>query len=102
MSWLFLNAKIRFAELHQEWDSLNRARGNHVLLDSRFVAGLIEHFGDDDTVLAIDRNGTKDGMALLVKTAMGIWTTFQPSQSPLGMILLGYQDESYDGLFGLM
>lgn len=96
MTWLFLDATSSFPNFAKEWDALNEVRTNHILLDSRFLSSLITHFGSKKTVLAVNGRGPAWGMALLVKTSAGLWSTFQPSQSPLGLILLGYVDEGYD------
>jgi hypothetical protein len=73
MKWHFLNARESFQGVRRDWDALNPLRGNHILLDSRFVAPLIKHFGTRDTLLALSIDGSKRRMALLEKTTMGGW-----------------------------
>src|SRR5262245_10014357 len=102
MKWHFLNARECFQGVRKDWDALNQLRGNHILLDSRFVVTLIKHFGTRDTRLALSIDGSKQGMALLEKTTMGRWCTFQPSQAPLGLILFDSDDQEFEGLFALM
>ena len=43
MSWQFFRASECFDKFRQDWDAINRARGDHILLDSRFVAFLLRH-----------------------------------------------------------
>jgi hypothetical protein len=61
----------------------------------------VKHFGTKDTVLAVNRYGPEQGMALVQQRSAGIWSTFQPSQSPLGLILFSNCD-GHEGLFELM
>ncbi len=98
MSWSFQSALGVFEEIRSDWDALNRSRHNHLLLDSAFVAPLLRHFGGPHVLLGIDRDSRNPGMALLVKKHPGMWETFQPSQAPLGLILLGYPDDTVEGL----
>lgn len=83
-----------FDGFQKEWDALNRSRGNHILLDSRFVSPLLRHFGERSCLLGIDRDSPRSGMALVLKKNAGFWETFQPAQAPLGMILLDHCDET--------
>jgi Acetyltransferase (GNAT) domain len=92
MSWTFEPAAEAFEKLRTDWDALNRSQHNHVLLDSAFVAPLIRHFGDGKVLVGVSNDASAPGMVLVVKTAPGIWETFQPSQAPLGLILLGSRD----------
>lgn len=69
----------------QEWDKLNSRNGNTPLLDSRFVSPLLHNFGTNREKLAICKvNGTACCMAIVVRTRLGVWQTFQPSQAPIG------------------
>lgn len=102
MEWLFQKANTAFASYRGEWDALNRARGNHILLDSRFVGPLIKHFGSDNVTLAVAKNGSAGAMALLEKSRLGVWGTFQPAQAPLGMILIGQNQQPYDVAIDLL
>lgn len=98
MSWSFKLALGPFDEVLNDWDALNRSRSNHLLLDSRFVAALLRHFGGRGVLLGVHNDSRKPGMALVVKKRVGVWETFQPSQAPLGLILLGYRDGTGEGL----
>jgi hypothetical protein len=88
MRWIFQNARENFDQHRSTWDDLNRARGNHILLDSIFVGGLIRHFGSKDTLLGVADDDRNPGMVIAENLRSGFWQTFQPSQGPLGLILL--------------
>src|SRR5574337_127872 len=102
MNWKFQPAAGLFEEARDAWDALNRSQGNHILLDSRFVGPLLRYFGTDGVLLGINENSRRPGMALLVKKSPGFWETFQPSQAPLGLILLGHRDDTGENLFELL
>jgi Acetyltransferase (GNAT) domain len=89
MGWQFHNALQSFASFSGDWDRINRQRGNHILLDSRFMGPLLRNFGSEKTLLAVRENGQEPGMALIEPAGLGFWQTFQPGQAPLGAILLG-------------
>jgi hypothetical protein len=89
MAWRFHNALSSFPSFSKDWDCINRERGNHILLDSRFVAPLLRNFGSEKTLLTVHENAQEPGMALIEPGKLGFWQTFQPGQSPLGAILLG-------------
>ncbi len=89
MGWRFHNALHSFPSFSKDWDCINRERGNHILLDSRFMESLLRHFGSEKMLLAVCENAAEPGMALIEPGKPGFWQTFQPGQSPLGAILLG-------------
>jgi CelD/BcsL family acetyltransferase involved in cellulose biosynthesis len=68
------------------WDELNRNRfGNHPLLSSLFVNGLLRHFGKNNEYLCLlQEGGAVQAMLILRRSAMFTWTSFMPSQAPLG------------------
>ncbi|MCI0417940.1 MAG: GNAT family N-acetyltransferase [Acidobacteria bacterium] len=101
MRWKFSCGTTKgFREVRKEWDSINRFRGNHILLDSGFVEPLIRHFGGgQDLVLGMNDSSC---MALLNRSSQGRWTTFQPSQSPLGLIVSKQPDAHGDELVELL
>ena len=89
MTWLIFPARESFPSSSDAWDSINRQCDNHILLDSRFIAPLLRHFGSEKMLLAVCENGQAPGMALIEPATPGFWQTFQPGQSPLGAIVLG-------------
>lgn len=101
MTWKFQPAATNFENVREDWDSLNSANGNHILLDSGFVSPLLRHFGNGNIVLARKSDAANPGMALLVRQGTGRWETFQPSQASLGLIVLGRRDEAGNGLLEL-
>jgi hypothetical protein len=101
-NWEFRPAKECFHEVSNDWDDLNRARGNHVLLDSRFVGCALRHFASPDVLLAVSRDSSRPGMALLSQSKVGFWEVFTPSQAPLGLILLGRDDPDAGTVRGLI
>ncbi len=92
MSWIFEPAATGFERRASEWDALNREHGNHILLDSRFVSTLIRCFATPATLLGVSIRPGARGIALLERGRFGFASTFQPSQSPLGLILLESAD----------
>ncbi len=91
-SWQMLVARDGFPRYQEMWDELNQGVDNHVLLDSKFVAPLVQYFAGSETVLAIAKNSEYPGMVLVEPNRLGFWRTFQPSQAPVGLILLGSSD----------
>lgn len=88
--WSLHNAKQSFRDYRALWDSVNKTHGNHVLLDSLFVEALINAFADDDTLLGVcDGPGLPTLGLFSPRKSTGLWTTFQPSQAPIGFLLIG-------------
>jgi hypothetical protein len=94
MTWKFGPARTRFEPAREDWDAINRAGANHVLLDSGFVGPLLRHFANGHVTLASCVDDSQRGMALLVRKGPGLWETFQPGQAPLGMFLLEHPDST--------
>lgn len=77
-----------FPSVAPAWDAINRANYSHPLMESRFLSNALEHLGSGQEKLAIFGNGTDpDAIAILAKTKLGSWSTFQASQSPLGALI---------------
>jgi hypothetical protein len=93
MTWVFQPATECFAESCKDWDSLNQSQHNHILLDSGFVSPLLRHFGEKQVYYGRNCDASSAGAALVIKKAPGIWETFQPSQAPLGPILLAPRED---------
>lgn len=93
MSWTLHPAGEAFERHRPPWDALNRANGNHILLDAGFVGILLRHFGHPDVRLAVSDDPARPGLALVERGRGGFWRTFQPSQAPLGLVLLGSRED---------
>ena len=102
MSWVFGSGEEFFQEVRSEWDCLNRSQGDCILLDSVFVAALIRCFGHKKLLLGVSRDAGRAGMAFVEATGSGNWSTFQPSQAPLGLILLADRKDSFGSLRHMM
>ncbi len=88
MTWRFQRAAQHFPALSKTWDAINRSRGNHILLDSGFIAPLLRNFDDGKALLGINEDASGSGFALVVQKNPGLWETFQPSQAPIGLFIL--------------
>jgi hypothetical protein len=53
-----------------------------------FVGPLIRYFASERTILGISNDPKNPGMALIERSSKNFWHTFQPSQAPLGLVLL--------------
>lgn len=101
MRWVFRPAREHFSEYRRVWDEVNRAWGNHVLLDSAFVEPLVRHFASSDTLIGITKESST-ALALVSHGQMGLWQTFQPAQGPLGLILLNPANGAIEQIYSLM
>lgn len=87
MSWNLVSAN-QFEQHIALWDELNRSGVDSPLLQGRFVAQCIASFSEPDSTLAIYSDNDKPVYAAIVHpSGVGRWQTFQPSQSPLGMVV---------------
>jgi hypothetical protein len=102
MSWTFYSAVGAFERYRERWDEINRIQGNHVLLDSDFVAPLVRYFAGAKTILGICEDRKRPAMTLIEPVRVGFWRTFQPAQGPLGSILFAQQTDIEQQLVGLM
>ncbi len=77
------NELERFAN---EWNELKKESGHKALMHLDFVIPLLKHFGAGKEMLVICKeNNAVKAMGILVHKGRGIWETFQPSQSPVGV-----------------
>lgn len=84
MEWKLYPA-TEFETHKQAWDNLGAASGNIAILDSDFVAPLINHFAlPEDKLALLGDPGQPQAMCILRRNNPGTWLTFQPSQAPLG------------------
>ncbi|WP_447969908.1 GNAT family N-acetyltransferase [Nitrospira sp. M1] len=89
MNWTFYKGQEVFERYQEQWDKLNATIDNHVLLDSKFWGALVQFFSNEKTLLGISESREYPGMVLVENVGLGMWSTFQPSQAPIGPILLG-------------
>lgn len=87
MAWLFSDAITSFRQHQQAWNELNALNGDHVLHDAETVQLQLQHLADQPVLLARQTNASSAAMLLLVQAGPGRWTSFQPSQQPIGHAL---------------
>ena len=100
--WEFIPAKLNFPKYAGQWKTLNESLEDHPLLDPRFVEPLVQHFSSPSTLLCISKNKDYPGMVLVEPGKTGFWGTFQPSQAPIGLILLGNKENVKSQVQGLI
>jgi CelD/BcsL family acetyltransferase involved in cellulose biosynthesis len=87
MSWSVVPA-AEFAAHAGRWRALHATGPASPLLAVDFVEALLAVFGTGKEVLAWHGRGSDtDAMTILTPSRLGIWTTFQPSQAPVGLWL---------------
>lgn len=80
----------------QRWDMLNNETHYTPLLDSDFVSPLINSFATGNEKIAIYGDADiPEAMAIITQSGVGNWSTFQPSQAPIGC-WLQKKDKSTD------
>jgi CelD/BcsL family acetyltransferase involved in cellulose biosynthesis len=78
-----------FDRLTSEWNALNAAAGDLPFMRSEFLVPALREFGSHGEQLAtLDSGGAFSVMGILKRRRPGMWETFQPSQLPLGALLL--------------
>jgi CelD/BcsL family acetyltransferase involved in cellulose biosynthesis len=102
--WRLLPARTAFGELRPRWDALNRElHGGHPLLDTRFVAPLLEHFGSARVRVAACFAADALRAAALVEPSSPLaWRTFLPSQAPIAPVLFDPSLDAVAGVFSAM
>lgn len=85
MSWNLYPIN-EFKNFQNNWQQLNCTASNSPLLSLDFILPLLEVFGRGDEILACyqEKNELKI-MAIIRPKNQWIWSTFQPSQAPLGI-----------------
>lgn len=96
LKWSVLPLKGDLGGHATEWDALNRRRFRaNPMLDSRFVNGLLRHFGDKSVRLCVLWvAGAVRAMCLLRPKGLGLWTTFLPPQAQIGPMLMARADDA--------
>jgi len=83
--------ELQLGRHRTDWDTLSqRYYQGHPFTDSRFVNGLLRHFGRGTERLFVHRrdDGTVDGMVLLEPRRFGVWRQFMPAQLQAGLLLI--------------
>ena len=87
MTWTLTPAR-EFSAMAERWNALHARSAATPLLAFDFVAPLLAEFGDGTELLAsCESEGRTVAMALLPRRSRFSWSTFQPSQAPLGLWL---------------
>ncbi|QYF95070.1 GNAT family N-acetyltransferase [Massilia sp. PAMC28688] len=87
MKWTLLPA-CALEDMSTVWNELHARSDATPLLALDFVQPLLTEFARGDELLArCDMHGRTVAMALVVRTGRGRWSTFQPSQAPVGLWL---------------
>ena len=85
MPWEITNASD-FSSFADEWDKLNNNTFYSPILESRFVDPLLSNFGDGSELLCRYKDQTGPvAIGIVSKSRFGSWSTFQPSQAPIGL-----------------
>ena len=72
-----------------EWDALNACTADLPILDAAFYRESLAQFGDGSERLVMGRvDGELVAAGILTRERQGIWSTYQPSQAPLGAWLI--------------
>lgn len=88
MNWRLHPAR-EFSAIAPAWDVLNDACGGIPFLGSAVIDAALAHFGTGNELVAVCEEDGRMTRALILKRAgMAGWQTFQPSQLPLGPVLL--------------
>jgi GNAT acetyltransferase-like protein len=83
-----------FSKLQDTWDSLNQRSFKTPLLDSRFINPLIACFSTgEEKIVVFGHFSAPEAMGIVTKSKTGSWSTFQPSQAPVGAWL---QSQAFD------
>ncbi len=88
LRWRFVPA-ARFSELAPHWQRLALKRSSAPFLQLEFIEPLLHHFAEGGEQIAVgERHGEITALAILAAPARGRRNSFQPSQLPLGPILI--------------
>jgi CelD/BcsL family acetyltransferase involved in cellulose biosynthesis len=83
-----LHPATDFSSLAREWDALHQEAGGIPFLASPFIQSALEQFGAGDEQIALREDGGKlTCAAILKRSGVAGWQSFQPSQLPLGPFL---------------
>ncbi|MBL4584186.1 MAG: GNAT family N-acetyltransferase [Pseudomonadales bacterium] len=84
----------KFDAHREQWDRLNQTSFNAPTLNSAFISPSLKYFSTGKEKLALYGDPANPSAAAIIqKNKFGSWSTFQPSQNPLGAWL---QDQTLD------
>lgn len=84
MTWT-IKPISRLAECAEEWQSLNRAASDTMLLDLRFVQDILSEFATGDELIATYYDKTTPrAISILQRTNRFCWQTLQSANAPIG------------------
>ena len=102
MDWKLVSAS-QLAALAEPWDELQARTLPQAFLRSDFLLPLLDQFGQGNELLAYREDGIGWTAALLLQPqGKGRWNSFQPSQLPLGPVLLPQGEAIEDCLQALL
>jgi len=77
-----------FPAIAPRWDHLNTQHYRHPLLESRFYQAALQHLSRGDEQIALCETAQEtSAIAIIRSKKFGTWTTFQPSQAPMGALI---------------
>ncbi|MDG0835171.1 GNAT family N-acetyltransferase [Roseateles saccharophilus] len=102
MDWKLVPAK-QLATLATHWDALQAKLLPHAFLRSDFLLCLLDQFGQGRELLAYREDDIGWTAALLLRPrGKGRWNSFQPSQLPMGPVLLPADEDLEAALQSLL
>jgi hypothetical protein len=99
MAWSLHSINNLFDHYAGDWQRLSdELMEAHPLFDLGFVKSVVEHFKEEPLWLGVSEGaGEVDGFVILKRNGFGRWETFQPSQMPLGLIMVRGDHHGNDG-----
>jgi CelD/BcsL family acetyltransferase involved in cellulose biosynthesis len=86
-TWNFLPLSD-FSQIAPQWDQLNQETFKSPILQSNFVQPALKNFSTGNEIIATCiQNNRVIAMGIFYKYKFGCWSTFQPSQAPIGLWL---------------
>jgi len=91
MSWEIVKLQQNLGEYRDDWNRLNQELySGHPFFDSSFIEPLLKYFGSGQERLCVHKgvDGCIDGLLILVRRCVGVWTLFLPSQAQIAPVLV--------------
>lgn len=101
--WRIYHLNCSLGGFTASWDRLNqRFLAGHPMQDSRFIDGMLRHFGGGNEYLCqLEKNGEPTSVCILMRAKPGVWRSFLPAQAQLAPAILAKSD-SLPGLLPAM